>query len=709
MLLFSDGFETFDIMDLRYKWGMFNLLYRTTSPKIVYGNDPSCNKPYATKNGRALYFGSSAGVLGTTFKPSRTVFVGVAVRSRPKLTPQPTPLSLQIDFYNKVSIDRGMSPEIYYNGNIPSTSYPSWGTPISTLTLTITNYRVAISWTFAGATTRIGDINTTADMLSGDYHYIQVGFTLYGNVSAQPRAWAEVRVGGRGATNYVFQDILTTLPDGTGQFFVNALTFQPTAGMEGTAIDDFYICNDEGSVNNSFLGNVKVRRVLPVADGTENDAAPTLKLADAARFQAVHEDFVGSFGWPPALDPADPLYLSPEECFEDYLSLERSGDRQLLRFTDAGFADSKPRIFGTILHPLAKAKYRSVAGTTTLTGVMKTGLLPILEANPADAPISHTRLGGGTWQTYPLVFENTEVVLPGQLPQIWNPDTINNSEFGFDLAACELDPIMYGGILDRFSLVTYEVVSDVLYCIDATHRFYEDPIADGMAFEETELSYEHTWLFTEELYWDVEVAAYNAFPRFINETLEFSESIPWTYLFAQDAIDLMDDVFIQWLDVVEDGFALDDWADGFWEELFTDEIGFADNGIFTYIELLDEMFGLEEPYLWDGHELIEEELMIDVDEPWDNHELLEETLHTDDGLAQGVGLDIDDTFGLEEDHHNGWLVEQPAVSVLLAESVRTQQWRYEKLFGMVINSWQIEPIEQVGQDGNHTGDNPWGA
>lgn len=709
MLLFSDGFETFDIMDLRYKWGMFSLSYQTASPKIVYGNDPSCNKPYATKGGRALYFGSSTGILGTTFKPSRTIFAGVAVRSKPTLAPQSAPLTLQIDFYNKIPIDRGILPEIYYNYSIPSTGYPYWETPISTLTLTITSYRVAVSWTFAGATTQIGDINTTADMLSGDYHYIQFGFTLYGNVSAQPRAWAEVRVGGRGATNYVFQDILTTLPDDTGQFFVNALTFQPTAGMEGLAIDDFYICNDEGSVNNSFLGNVKVRRVLPIADGTENDAVPTLKLADAARFQAVHEDFIGTSGWPPALDPADPLYLSKEECFEDYLSLERSGDRQLLRFTDAGFAASKPHIFGTIIHALAKAKYRSVTGSTTLTGVMKTGLLPIIEANPSDAPISHTRLGGGTWQTHPLVFENTEVVVPGQSSQIWNPDTINNSEFGFDLAACELDPIMYGGILDRFSIVANEVVSDVLYCIDATHRFYEEPILDGMAFEETGLSYEYAWLFIEELYWDVEVAVYKAFPRFINETLEFSESIPWVYLFAQDAVDFMDDVFIQWLDVVEDGFAADDWADGFWEELLTDEIGFVDKGIFTYIELLDELFGLEEPYLWDGHELIEDELMIEADEPWDNHELLEETLHADDGIVQGIGLDILDIFGLEEDHHNGWLVEQPEVSVSLVDSVLTQQWRHEKIFGMVINSWQIEPIEQLGQDGNRIGDNPWGA
>jgi hypothetical protein len=44
----------------------------------------------------------------------------------------------------------------------------------------------------------------------------------------------------------------------------------------------------------------------------------------------------------------------------------------------------------------------------------------------------------------------------------------------------------------------------------------------------------------------------------------------------------------------------------------------------------------------------------------------------------------------------------------IAPSVLTQHWRYERFFGIVINSWKIEPIEQAGQDGDHTGDNPWG-
>jgi hypothetical protein len=28
---------------------------------------------------------------------------------------------------------------------------------------------------------------------------------------------------------------------------------------------------------------------------------------------------------------------------------------------------------------------------------------------------------------------------------------------------------------------------------------------------------------------------------------------------------------------------------------------------------------------------------------------------------------------------------------------------------LVITSWQVNPIEQEGTDGDHTGENPWGA
>ena len=42
MLLFSDGFETYNIYDIGYKWGWFGWM-GTTLPKIVSGIDPVGN------------------------------------------------------------------------------------------------------------------------------------------------------------------------------------------------------------------------------------------------------------------------------------------------------------------------------------------------------------------------------------------------------------------------------------------------------------------------------------------------------------------------------------------------------------------------------------------------------------------------------------------------------------------------------------------
>jgi hypothetical protein len=75
----------------------------------------------------------------------------------------------------------------------------------------------------------------------------------------------------------------------------------------------------------------------------------------------------------------------------------------------------------------------------------------------------------------------------------------------------------------------------------------------------------------------------------------------------------------------------------------------------------------------------------------------------------GVGLIAEDEFEIAEDHHDGYWVETFGDYILFADYVYTQHWRYETMFGMVVNSWQVAPIEQTGNDGNHTGDNPWGS
>jgi hypothetical protein len=92
--------------------------------------------------------------------------------------------------------------------------------------------------------------------------------------------------------------------------------------------------------------------------------------------------------------------------------------------------------------------------------------------------------------------------------------------------------------------------------------------------------------------------------------------------------------------------------------------------------------------------------------------LCEEYLYPDDGAELTFFYDdlVEEVMGLVEAHFDGWLVEQPEENINTAVATLTQHWRYERFWGFVINSWQIEPIEQPGAtDGDHTGDNPWGS
>ena len=737
MLLFSDGFESFNIYNVRHKWGYFGWDERfdnaqAVEARIVSGLDVSCNKPWATKDGRALYLGAATSQLLTTFKPSRTLYTGFAFRCQAFPGYGPARCEARITFAKGEKIDRGtlLSASAYYGSGghtdpVHSTGIYELPNPVGILDLWIYPYYTEYTWTFTGATAKSGRINTTMNMLSGDYHYIQAAMTLMGNNSSLPEAWAEIRIGGRGANSSLEQNILTSAPDGAGAFYMNALSFsfnrQDWRDHSFTTVDDFYILNDEGTINNSFLGNVKVRRVTPSANGADNDAVPTLKSGDALRFQAVDEDLFGTnqMPYPQPVPEDDPLFLPWEDGFEDYLTLEYRGNRQSFRFHSVPFEGSLPTIYGAILHGVAKAAVDGVIGGTALKGYKRTGQI-FTEAAPTDVPLTAKRgtdswyyLGTDlfeqrTWQDYPMVFENDEVVPPGQLPQIWHPDALNASEWGIELAGCTLDPLMYDPNLVRFNLNHEEVCSEFLGFIDFTHRFYDASVEEDLAVTDDDPTYERTFKVEDSLYWSPEISIYRTFIKSLNDEIEFAEEIPWIYLFAQGQIYFTDEVFLEWHDLVEEEMAATDWTTGFWEELFNDAIDITDAVAASFIERLEEMFGLEEPYLWDGHEDVEEILEINVSYVWDNHELLEEYIYPNDNVGQGIGLIAEDEINILEDHHNGWLVESLPAGLDIDDSMLTQHWRYDRVFGIVIGSWQIAPVEQEGNDGNHDGDNPEG-
>jgi hypothetical protein len=719
MLLFSDGFETYNIYDLRYKWARIGL---TAGPspailpaaKIVSGLDTSCNKPWATKDGRALYLSKEPASLLHVFRPSRTVILGFAYRGKAAVAGNTT-TEILITFATKQAIDKARADSLgTTNPAFAGVEVPS--PAVASLLLSIVPYGINYTWTFAtGVTPMVGSIVTNADLLSGDYHYLQFGMTLSGNISTLPEAWCEIRVGSSPSAWARHGNILTSLPDGAGAFYMNGVGItinrvQNYYAPVYSTIDDLYILNDEGAFNNTFLGNVKVRRVTPSADGADNDAIPTLQPGDARRFQAVDEDFAGSnaLPYPTPTPEQDPLFIAWEPQLEDYLTMMERGDRQSFNLHSVEYSGSMPTIFGAILHALAKNQDMAIDGLSALQGYRRTGLLPLKVANPVDSPLSAIRSSLGTWQTHQLVFDNDEVPVPGQVPVIWNPTTLSASEWGVELVDSPIDPLMLDTNLVRFNLVNEEIIGENLGFVDLTHRFYDAAVAEALAIFEAAPVYERTFKIAESLYLDVEEVVYRTFNKSVNSTLRLDEAIPWVFMFVQSALGISDEIFLEWQDLIAEEFAVADWNDGFWEELFTDTFDTADSVAASFIERLEETFGLEEPYLWDGHELVEEELGIDVSYLWDGHELMEEYLYPDDAVVQGIGLYAEDSFGLEEEHFDGWLVEETTDPLNFAISILTQHWRYERFFGIVIGSWQVEPVEQTGDDGNHTGDNPGG-
>lgn len=45
-------------------------------------------------------------------------------------------------------------------------------------------------------------------------------------------------------------------------------------GAQPTNIDDFYLCDNTGSINNDFLGDQRIARLAPIADASPNDFTP---------------------------------------------------------------------------------------------------------------------------------------------------------------------------------------------------------------------------------------------------------------------------------------------------------------------------------------------------------------------------------------------------------------------------------------------------
>jgi hypothetical protein len=63
----------------------------------------------------------------------------------------------------------------------------------------------------------------------------------------------------------------------TSNAYANVVTIGSDSSTTGAGydIDDFYICNTLGSINNDFLGDCRIDTIMPNADGTYSDGTPS--------------------------------------------------------------------------------------------------------------------------------------------------------------------------------------------------------------------------------------------------------------------------------------------------------------------------------------------------------------------------------------------------------------------------------------------------
>lgn len=130
--------------------------------------------------------------------------------------------------------------------------------------------QIDLRWTTLGAiqVTRNGtSLGTSANGVLSDtaYRYVEVKATIHDTTGA-----VEVRVDGAAVLTLTNVDTKNT-----ANAYVNQVVISGTLTGSSSYYDDFYVCDNSGSTNNDFLGDVRVDALLPNADGDYAQLTPS--------------------------------------------------------------------------------------------------------------------------------------------------------------------------------------------------------------------------------------------------------------------------------------------------------------------------------------------------------------------------------------------------------------------------------------------------
>jgi hypothetical protein len=708
MLLFTDGFECEQIKDVVRKWGFGEYMPRGywDQMEIVTGWDNSTVPPgkFSRKpdSGRALHctdampvsayhtdgiydsamqYTKDPGLL-TYIRKSRTVHVGVGLRN---------PRSgFKISFFTRVF------PGIH--GKLDTYLYEIENELVAECTVTFGGTTANVAWSFpSDSCPNIYQfVNKNVDLQNGDWHYFQVGLSLHGNVENNPQAWVETRIGSTASDRS--ENVFTAAPDSENGYFIDMVKLGLTPG---TSYDDIYITNDEGEVNNSFLGPIYIRSMIPETQGNRNDGVP-VNTGEADRAQAVNAANIGTVETLPVPLPApedDQHFLAWEDPREKYLRLPRKGSMQTFDFSNPNFAGADPKFFGAAAYMMTRPGFHD-QGQTSIRPVMKSGSTYIEPTMELRRPLTY--LVDNEWEIRRGFFENPDakVEIINFLSEHWNKTALANAEFGIEVIAAVDDPTSYLPEHLRVQYYHDDLIDEQIDLLDVPGRYWEEFMSLTFGIES---DVEYQWAFRvidNMAFSDGGSDGAKVVKTYVNSVVYAKDEVPWTYLFVGDQLSFTETLRMTWLQVLEEFFSAQDTDYHFWVEEVVDTLLVAPANVFGFnVNVLDDLniAGAMKT----NHEFISDGLHVDSTYIFSGHEFVAETLYPNSIASVGILEEIQDLLDFEEDHFDGWFVAVIADQFSIVDDTLTQSWRYEWFMGVCINSWQQEPIEQEGDDGKY--------
>lgn len=205
---------------------------------------------------------------------------------------------------------------------------------------------------------------STAGLIpAGTWVYVELTATVSDTVGVM-----EARVNGTVVATFTGD----TKNAGTGTN-LDALTIFPSSSSSPTFYDDVYVCNALGSVNNTYLGDVRVQTLRPNAAGSSTQLTP---VGSASNYANVDEA-------PPS--QADYNYSGTAGQKDLYGVEDVLGGTTAVLGVQVGTVARKTDTGARSMKNLIKSGATTTAGSTATLGVSALTYLTMHEANPTTA------------------------------------------------------------------------------------------------------------------------------------------------------------------------------------------------------------------------------------------------------------------------------------------------------------------------------------